>query len=104
MLPSARFVAEPHPALHPGRSAAIELTIKVGNHRSATSALQQHYDLPKAPVVFEIDLEPLLVRPLPRHVEISRFQPVLRDISVPVDDAVPSQAMVDAVIHAAVLR
>ena len=46
----------------------------------------------------ELDLAPLLVRPLRRHSELSRFQPVLRDISVTVADAVPAQAMIDAVV------
>ena len=42
----------------------------------------------RRPIVFEIDLEPLLVRALPRHGELSRFQPVQRDISVTVADSV----------------
>ena len=99
LLVGARFVAEPHPALHPGRSAMIEIDgRRVGTIGQLHPRLQQRYELPKAPIVFELDLAPLLVRPLPRHSELSRFQPVLRDISVTVADAVPAQAMVDAVV------
>ncbi|MEO8186018.1 MAG: phenylalanine--tRNA ligase subunit beta, partial [Burkholderiaceae bacterium] len=60
--------------------------------------LQQQYELPKAPIVFELDLGPLLVRALPRHRELARFQAVQRDISVTVLDSVPVQAMLDAVL------
>ena len=71
---------------------------RVGTIGQLHPRLQQRYELPKAPIVFELDLAPLLVRPLPRHSELSRFQPVLRDISVTVADAVPAQAMIDAVV------
>ena len=48
--------------------------------------------------MFEVDLAPLLVRALPRHRELSRFQPVLRDISVIGGRRrFPPQAMLDAV-------
>lgn len=99
LLRRARFVAEQHPALHPGRSAMIEFEgRRVGMIGELHPRLQQHYELPKSPIVFELDLAPLVVRPLPRHSELSRFQPVLRDISVTVGDAVPVQAIVDAVL------
>ena len=100
LLPSARFVAGEHPALHPGRSALIEIDgRRVGIIGQLHPRLQQQFELPKAPVVFELDLEPLLVRPLPRHRELARHQPVQRDISVTVADSVTAQAMVDAVLE-----
>ncbi len=98
LLPSARFVAEPHPALHPGRSAVVEVDgRRAGYIGQLHPRLQQKYELPKAPVVFELDLAPLLEQPLRRHAEISRFQPVQRDISVTVGDSVPAQAVIDAI-------
>ena len=98
LLPQARFVAGQHPALHPGRQAQIEVDgERVGIIGQLHPRLQQQYELPKPPIVFEIDLEPLLVRPLPRHKELSRFQPVGRDISVTVADSVAAQAMVEVV-------
>jgi len=98
LLPSAQFESEQHPALHPGRSAAVQ----VGGHRigfvgQLHPRLQQRYELSKCPVMFELDLAPLLALPLPRHVAISRFQPVQRDVSVTVGEAIPVQAMLDAV-------
>ncbi|MBC8118375.1 MAG: phenylalanine--tRNA ligase subunit beta, partial [Burkholderiaceae bacterium] len=84
--------------LHPGRQAAIELDgVQLGHVGQLHPRLQQRYDLPKAPIVFDVDLAPMLLRPMPRHVEISKFQPVLRDISISVDESVPAQALSDAV-------
>ncbi|MEP6607223.1 MAG: phenylalanine--tRNA ligase subunit beta [Burkholderiaceae bacterium] len=98
LLPHARFVAAPHPALHPGRSAIIEFGEgPVGILGQLTPRLQQRYELPKAPIVFELDMSALRKRALPRFVEILRFQPVQRDLSLWVDDTVPAQTMVEAV-------
>ncbi len=98
LVPRARFVAEQHPALHPGRSATIELDGKsIGMIGQLHPRLQQRYELPKSPVVFELDLAPLLARTLPRYRALSRFQPVQRDISITVAEAVPLQAILDAV-------
>ena len=98
LLPKARFAAAQHPALHPGRSALIEIDgRRVGMIGQLHPGLQQRYELPKPPIVFEVDLAPLLARSLPRHSELSRFQPVRRDISVTVSDSEPVAAMIDAV-------
>jgi phenylalanyl-tRNA synthetase beta chain len=87
-----------HPALHPGRSAFVEVGgAIVGFVGELHPRLQQKYELPKAPVVFELDLAPLLERPLPRYAEVSKFQPLTRDISITVDDALPVGAIEDAV-------
>jgi phenylalanyl-tRNA synthetase beta chain len=87
-----------HPALHPGRSAFVEVGgLVVGFVGELHPRLQQKYELPKAPVVFELDLAPLLARPLPRYTEVSKYQPVTRDISITVDDALPVGAIESAV-------
>ena len=98
LLGTARFVAEQHPALHPGRSSVVEIDgRRIGYLGQLHPRLQQRYELPAAPIVFELDLVPLLTRPLPQHAELSRFQPVQRDLSVTIDKGVPVQAIVDAV-------
>lgn len=98
LLPDARFRAGPHRALHPGRSAVIEINQQpIGCLGQLHPRLQQKYGLPRAPIVFELDLAPLLVQQVPQHVEIARLQPVQRDLSVWVEDSVPVQAIVDAV-------
>jgi len=98
LLGTARFVAGQHPALHPGRSAMIEIDgARVGTIGQLHPRLQQRYEFPKAPIVFELDLAPLLTRALPRNAELSKFQPVQRDISVTVGDSVAVQDLIDAV-------
>jgi len=94
----ARFVRAEHPALHPGRSAFVEVDgATVGFVGELHPRLQQKYELPKAAVVFEVDLAPLLARPLPRFNPVSKFQPVTRDISITVDADLPVAAIEDAV-------
>jgi phenylalanyl-tRNA synthetase beta chain len=92
------FKRADHPALHPGRSAFMESGgATVGFVGELHPRLQQKYELPKAPVVFEVDLAPLLARPLPRFRDVPRFQPVTRDISITVADALPVGQLEDAV-------
>jgi len=85
-LPGAqalRFVAATHPALHPGRSARVQVGDQVvGWMGELHPALQQSLELPWPVVMFEVDLSPLLARDLPRHAEISRFPAVFRDIAL----------------------
>ena len=95
---AVRFVRAEHPALHPGRSAFVEVSgATVGFVGELHPRLQQKYELPKAAVVFEVDLAPLLARPLPGFSPVSKFQPVTRDISLTVDEALPVAAIEDAV-------
>ncbi len=57
----ARFVPAPHPALHPGRSAAIELGgARVGFIGELHPRWRQAYELPAPAIVFEIDAEALM--------------------------------------------
>jgi phenylalanyl-tRNA synthetase beta chain len=89
-----RFVRAEHPALHPGRSAFVEVDgSTVGFVGELHPRLQQKYELPKAPIVFELDLAPLLARPVLRFSPVSKFQPVTRDISVTVDEDLPVAAI-----------
>jgi phenylalanyl-tRNA synthetase beta chain len=92
------FVAATHPALHPGRSARIRLADRdVGVIGELHPRLQQKHDLPKGAVLFELELEPLLERPLPVARELSRFQPLQRDIAVWVEESVTYQQIVTAI-------
>jgi phenylalanyl-tRNA synthetase beta chain len=82
------YAAATHPALHPGRSARVlQGDEPVGWIGELHPALQQAFDLPVPVVLFELELSPMLSRPLPRHVDLSRFPPVFRDVAlvVPVD-------------------
>lgn len=92
------FVPEVFPSLHPGRSAGVYLDGKrIGLIGELHPRLQQAYDLPLCPVVFEIDIEPLLSVPVPEHKPVSKFQKSLRDISLAVPASVTSKQIFDAV-------
>jgi phenylalanyl-tRNA synthetase beta chain len=93
----ARFVKATHPSLHPGRSARIELDgTAIGWIGELHPEWQQKYELPGPAVVFELACDPLLNVPLPRYSEVSKFPAVVRDLAVVVGEAVPADAMLEA--------
>lgn len=92
----ARFVKAEHPALHPGRSARIELDGRaVGWIGELHPRWMQQYDLPHAPILFEVDADALMGRALPTLADVSKYPPVRRDIAVVVDQSVEVQALLD---------
>ncbi|HEY0665974.1 MAG TPA: phenylalanine--tRNA ligase subunit beta [Gallionella sp.] len=92
-----RFVAAPHPALHPGRSAQIYRGGQpIGWIGELHPQWQQQYDMPQSAVWFEVELDALLQGQLPRMNAIPKFLPVRRDLAVLVDEFVPVQSLLDA--------
>ena len=95
--PGARFEAAEHPALHPGRTAKIMLGgDPIGWLGELHPRLLQKYDLPFAPMVFELNLDVVIGCKTARYAEFSRQPTVRRDIAVEVAEKVTSQAMLDA--------
>lgn len=93
-----RFEAAAHPALHPGRSARVLLHGRLAGwlgelHPKWLGA----YELPQAPIVFELDAVALLEAPIPDPGVPSRFPPVVRDIALVFDENTPVQAVFDAI-------
>jgi phenylalanyl-tRNA synthetase beta chain len=92
-----RFVAATHPALHPGRCAQLYLGDRqLGWLGELHPQWQQQYDLPLAPVWFELELDALLASRVPRMQEIAKSLPARRDIAVLVDDGIAVQTLMDA--------
>jgi len=58
---------------------------------------QQKYGLPQAPVLFELDAEPLTLLPLPQPGAVSDQPPVVRDIALLFQAGTPVQAVLDAI-------
>ena len=89
----AEFVADTHPALHPGQTAAI---VQCGERIGAIGAL--HPDLaaelrlPGA-VLFELRLAPVVAGAVPKFEALSRFPAVRRDLSLVVPEAVTAAAV-----------
>jgi len=97
-----RFVKAEHPALHPGRCATIELDGRVvGFIGELHPRWLQKYDLPQAPVLFEVDADALTSRVVPSHTEISKFPGATRDLALVVKQDVAAQSVVDAFTAAA---
>lgn len=94
-----------HPALHPGRSAQVLLKSISGMHAvgwigELHPGLQQAYELPQAPILFEMDLESIRDIGLPNPQELSKFPAVQRDLAVVVKQSVSAQTLLDAMISA----
>ncbi len=76
------FVKAEHPALHPGRTAEIVMDgHTVGFIGELHPQWLQKYDLPQAPLVFEIDMDAVLARGKTVYRPASKFQPVRRDLA-----------------------
>jgi phenylalanyl-tRNA synthetase beta chain len=92
------FVAAPHPALHPGRSARIELDGRaVGFVGELHPRWRLAYELPSAPILFEIDAAGLAAIGLPAHRPIARHPAAWRDIAVIAGEAVTHDAVMQAI-------
>lgn len=91
-----RFMADTHPALHPGRSARIELDGEVlGWMGELHPRWAQEAGLPQSPIVFELEVEPLTRLQLPQARPVSRQPVVQRDLAMWVPEEVPYQAVLD---------
>ncbi len=90
-----------HPALHPGRAAEILIDGQVAGWLGELHPrLVRHFELPKAPVVFDVALAALSEGRLPAGVPVSRLPVVRRDLALVVADDVPAQGLLDALERA----
>jgi phenylalanyl-tRNA synthetase beta chain len=89
------FVPDVHPALHPGRCARVELDgCAIGHVGELHPQWRQAYELPHAPLLFELDLDAVLARRLPQAQAVPRHQASWRDIALVVRDEVGHDALV----------
>ena len=85
----AQYIAAQHPALHPGQCAQVLLNGQtIGFIGKLHPKWQQHYQLPKGTVLFELDLAPLQSTKVAQYQEVTKFPPIRRDIAVLVDEKV----------------
>ena len=95
------FALAEHPAMHPGRCASIVIDGKAaGFVGELHPKWRQSYDLAQAPLMFEIDLEAALRRTVPVFANVSKLQPVERDIAVVLPEAVTHSALMNAIYSA----
>lgn len=97
----ATFVAAEHPAFHPGRCAQVQVDGRaVGFVGELHPKWRQAYDLPQAPVLFELDAAALHERVVPRFTSVPRMQSVFRDLALVVDERTPHDGLIGAILAA----
>jgi phenylalanyl-tRNA synthetase beta chain len=89
------FVADTHPALHPGRCARVEIDGRaIGHVGELHPQWRQAYELPQAPLLFELELDDVLARDVPLAQPVPKHQPSWRDIALVVRDDVAHDRLV----------
>ncbi len=94
------FRPESHPALHPGQSAVIVDRAdqrRCGWLGMLHPVLTEELGIDQDVFLFELDQEVIEQRRAPFYRLVSRFPAVRRDLAVVVGEAVPAQALLDAV-------
>ena len=95
----ARFVTAEHPALHPGRSARIEIDGQsIGWCGELHPRWRQAYELPTAPMLFELDLAALQRQPVPVAVAVPKLQSSIRDLALVLPDRVSHDTLISTVL------
>ena len=95
------FAPDVHPAMHPGRCARVDAGGRLLGHVGELHPQwRQAYDLPSAPMLFELELDAVLTRLLPVFQPLPRQQAALRDVALVVGEQVSHQVLVGAWRHA----
>ena len=94
------FVRASHAALHPGQAARVSLDgADIGWIGALHPKWVQQYDLPQAPVLFELDLGMIFACPLPRFSELPKFPAVRRDRALIFDETLSVQTILDSMLE-----
>ncbi len=92
------FKVAEHPAMHPGRCASVWLDDRcIGHVGELHPRWRQGYEVAQAPVLFELDLDAVLDRPVPAYQPVSRYQAVERDLAIVVKESVTHAAVLEAI-------
>ena len=95
---NATFQPSEHPAMHPGRCASVWLGERcIGHVGELHPKWRQSYELPHAPVMYELALDAVLQRDVPVFQTVSRHQPVERDLAIVVKEAVTHATVMTAI-------
>ena len=89
--------AQPKPWLHPGRSADVRIgETLAGWIGELHPRLARHFELPSAPIVFEIDVAALARVPVPAARPVSRLPSIRRDLAIIVNENIEVATIVEA--------
>jgi phenylalanyl-tRNA synthetase beta chain len=96
------YKQDKHLALHPGQSARIVRNDNGSQHSvgwvgALHPAVAQKLDLTQPLYLFEIQLESIGYREIPKFQEVSKFPAIRRDIAIVVDEKLASQTVSDCI-------
>ncbi len=96
------FVAESHPALHPGQCAAIKtsLGVPIGWIGKLHPGLEKSLDFNGSVYLFEVSEEVFANAAKPEFAELSKFPSVRRDLAIVADETVSAQQLKDCIAGA----
>ena len=103
LLAPLRPTFEPgaHPSMHPGRCARVLVNGRaIGFVGELHPQWRQSWDLPQAPVMFELELDAVLQRVVPQFQPVAKHQAVERDLAVVVAERVTHAEVMDAITAA----
>jgi phenylalanyl-tRNA synthetase beta chain len=93
-----QFEAAEHPAMHPGRCAKVLLNGQIVGHVGELHPRwRQSWDLAQAPVMFELSLDAVLLRQVPKSSGVAKFSNVERDIALIVKESVTHAQLMAAI-------
>jgi phenylalanyl-tRNA synthetase beta chain len=96
------FIQDKHLALHPGQTAQIVRNVNgsqefVGWFGALHPKIAQDLSISQSVYLFELRLESISYRELPKFREVSKFPAIRRDLAVLVDDGTPAQVVKDCI-------
>ena len=99
---AAEFIADTHPALHPGQTAAIvQCGERIGIIGTLHPAFASEFRLPGA-VLFELRLESVSAGTVRKFKALSKFPAVRRDLSLMVPEAITASTVRECIEQAGV--
>lgn len=94
---AATFEPGAHPAMHPGRCARVLLAGRaIGFVGELHPQWRQAWELPLAPVMFELELDAVLQRVVPQFQPVAKQQAVERDLAMVVAERVTHADIMEA--------
>ncbi|HEX6137722.1 MAG TPA: phenylalanine--tRNA ligase subunit beta, partial [Casimicrobiaceae bacterium] len=88
--------ARAKPWLHPGRSAEVRIGAAIAGWLGELHPrLVRHFELPSAPVVFEVDLTALTSAPVPAARPVSRLPSIRRDLAIVINENIEVGSIVN---------
>ena len=97
-LSSYHFIAEQHPALHPGQSARIYKDDRaMGWIGTLHPSVAKEMDVKSQSILFELEFKAISVAKVPEFEVLSKFPAIRRDIALIIGDETESSAIINSI-------